>query len=278
LLADPEAKAIIRRALREAFDTAGRRLLFHERLVAKFVVNDKALARLVDGFEGEGFDRLAAAVTSPPMRDRIAGAVHEGLTSLLREPLGARLKRLPPPRRSALDASIGDWLVDAARADGMRSSLRTALLEGLDEAGEITWDRLLGTMSPAQAAGFLRDALGKERGRAWIEGALVSAAIALLDRPIGRPADWIGPEEAARLRSAVTSSAWGWVSAQLPMVVGRLNIPEIVEQKIIGFPLPVMEDIIRKVIERELKLIVQLGWVLGAIVGLLTFGVSLVAR
>ncbi len=278
LLADPEAKATIRRALREAFDTAGRKLLFHERLVAKFVVNDKSLARLVDGFEGEGFDRLAAAVTSPPMRDKIAGAVHDSLSSLLREPLGTRLKRLPAPRRSALDASIGDWLVEAARADGMRASLRAALLEGLDEAGEITWDRLLGSMSPAQAAAFLRDALGKERGRAWIQQALAGTARTLLDRPIGRPADWLGPEQTARLTEAITASAWGWVEAQVPLVVGRLNIPEMVEQKIIGFPLPVMEDIIRRVIEKELKLIVQLGWVLGAIVGLLTFGVSLLAR
>ncbi len=274
ILADPDAKATIRRALREAFDTAGRKLLFHERLVAKFVVNDKALARLVDGFEGEGFDRLAAAVTSPPMRERISGAVHEGLKSILREPLGARLKRLPVPRRTALDASIGDWLVEAARADGMRSSLRTALLQGLDEAGEITWDRVLSNMSPAQAAGFLRDALGKERGRAWIQQAIASTATSLLDRPIGRPADWLGAEDTTRFTGAITSSAWGWVEAQVPLVVGRLNIPDMVEQKINGFPLPVMEDIIRRVIEKELKLIVQLGWLLGAVVGLLAFGVS----
>jgi uncharacterized membrane protein YheB (UPF0754 family) len=278
LLADPEAKTTIRKALREAFDTAGRKLLFHERLVAKFVVNDKSLARLVDGFEGEGFDRLAAAMTSSPMRERIATAVHEGLRSLLREPLGQRLRRLPAPRRQALDASIGDWLVDAARADGMRASLRGALLQGLDEAGEITWDRLLGSMSPGQAAGFLRDALGQERGRAWIQQTLGAAATALLDRPIGRPSDWLGPDQSARLVAAVTASAWGWVEAQVPLVVGRLNIPEMVEQKIIGFPLPVMEDIIRRVIEKELKLIVQLGWVLGAVVGLLAFGSALIAR
>jgi uncharacterized membrane protein YheB (UPF0754 family) len=277
LLADPEAKATIRKALRDAFDSAGKKLLFHERLMAKFVVNDKSLARLVDGFEGEGFDRLAAAVTSSPMRERIATAVHQGLTSLLQEPLGPRLKRLPPPRRTALDSSIGDWLVQAARADGMRVSLKEALMKALDEAGETTWDRLLARMTPQQAADVLRAALGKERGRAWVEQALTSTGTALLDRPIGRPADWLGDEQTGQLSGAVTASAWGWVERQVPEVVGRLNIPEMVEQKIIGFPLPVMEDIIRRVIERELKLIVQLGWLLGAFVGLMTFGFSRLA-
>jgi uncharacterized membrane protein YheB (UPF0754 family) len=48
----------------------------------------------------------------------------------------------------------------------------------------------------------------------------------------------------------------------------------MVEQKILGFPTPALEDIIRRVIDRELHLIVQLGWVLGAFVGLLTFAIS----
>mgnify|MGYP001285310361 CR=1 FL=1 len=274
LLAEPEAKATVQRALREAFDSAGKKLLFHERLMAKFVVNDKALARLVDGFEGEGFERLVAAVTSSPMRERIAAAVHQGLAGLLMEPLGPRLKRLPPPRRTALDHSIGDWLLQAARADGMRASLKSALLQALDEAGETTWDRLLARMTPRQAAEVLRAAIGKERGQAWAEQALASAGTALLDRPIGRPAEWLGSQQTAQLTTAITTSAWGWVERQVPEVVGRLNIPDMVEQKIIGFPLPVMEDIIRRVIERELKLIVKLGWVLGAFVGLVTFGIS----
>lgn len=271
LLADPETKNTIRLALREAFDTAGKKLLFHERLVARFVVNDKALARLVDGFEGEGFDRLAAAVTSEPMRGRIAAAVRDGLASMLQEPLGPRLRRLAPERRAQLDEAIGDWLVRAARSDAMRASLNQALVEALDRAGALTWDRLLGELSGRQVAELVRAIIGRERGQQWMAGAIRSTALSLLDKPIGRPADWLGESETDRVISAVTASAWGWVQTQVPAVLGRLDIPGMVEQKINGFPVPVMEDIIRRVIERELKLIVQLGWVLGAFVGLLTF-------
>jgi uncharacterized membrane protein YheB (UPF0754 family) len=96
----------------------------------------------------------------------------------------------------------------------------------------------------------------------------------LLDQPIGRPASWLGPDDTERLIQSVSEQAWLWVQAQVPAVAARLQVPEMVEQRILGFPTPVMEDIIKRVIERELHLIVQLGWLLGAMVGLVTFGIG----
>ena len=168
--------------------------------------------------------------------------------------------------------------MDAARSDGIRASLREALAKGLDHAGDLTWDRVVANFSGQEAAKLFRSILGGERGQGWIENALTTTAGNLLDRPIGRPADWLGLEETDQVMTAMTSSAWGWVQGQIPMVASRLNIPEMVEQKIIGFPLPLLEDIIRRVIGKELKLIVQLGWVLGAVVGLMTFAISYAVR
>ncbi len=274
MLADPVVKSAIRRALREAFDTAGRDLLFHERLLAKLVVTDKALARLVDGFEGEGFDRLVATVSAPEMQLRVEGAVRDGLNGLLRDSLGSRIRRLSAERRAQLEGTVGDWLVSAARSDATRTALREGLARLLDAAGELTWDKLLSALPPEQAAALLREAIAGERGQAWIANAVRSGATKLLDRPIGRPAGWLGDENAARLTDAMSHQAWGWVQGQVPSVVARLEVQEMVEQKILGFPTSVMEDIIKRVIERELHLIVQLGWVLGAFVGVLTWTIS----
>ena len=277
MLSDPVVKGSIRRALREAFDTAGRDLLFHERLIAKLVVTDKALARLVDGFEGEGFDRLMAAATAPDMQARLEAAVRDGLNGLLRDSVGARLRRLSPERRAALEATVGDWLVSAARSEATRVALREGLVRLLDAAGEMTWDTLLKALPPEQAAALLREVIGGAGGQAWIGNAVRGGITRLLDRPIGRPAGWLGEDNAQRLTTAVSAQAWGWVQGQIPAVVSRLEVPEMVEQKILGFPTPVMEDIIKRVIERELHLIVQLGWLLGAFVGLLTFAISQLA-
>jgi len=47
-----------------------------------------------------------------------------------------------------------------------------------------------------------------------------------------------------------------------------------VEQKVLGFSTARMEELIRNVTQRELTLIVQLGYVLGAIVGLVAWGIN----
>jgi uncharacterized membrane protein YheB (UPF0754 family) len=45
----------------------------------------------------------------------------------------------------------------------------------------------------------------------------------------------------------------------------------MVERKVLGFSTQRIEEIIRHVTERELKLIVRLGYVLGAVIGLVTY-------
>jgi uncharacterized membrane protein YheB (UPF0754 family) len=60
--------------------------------------------------------------------------------------------------------------------------------------------------------------------------------------------------------------------------VEQFNVQEMVEQKVLGFSTERMEQIIRGVTQRELTLIVQLGYVLGAIVGVAAFGVGLMLR
>ncbi|HUG27454.1 MAG TPA: DUF445 family protein, partial [Gemmatimonadales bacterium] len=125
LLADPEAKGSVKLALREAFDRSARKMLLHERLLAKLVVSDKAIERLVDGFEAEGFERFAEALNAPEIKARVATAIQNGLESLLREPLGARLRRLSPERRAALAQTLGNWLVNAVREPATRQALRT---------------------------------------------------------------------------------------------------------------------------------------------------------
>ena len=61
-------------------------------------------------------------------------------------------------------------------------------------------------------------------------------------------------------------------------MVQQLDVQEMVEQKVLGFSTERMEEIVRNVTQRELTLIVQLGYVLGAIVGTVAFGINLLFR
>ena len=278
LLADPQAKGSVKQALRDAFDASARKMLLHERLLAKLVVSDKAIERLVDGFEAEGFERFAEAVNAPEIRAQVSTAIQQGLESLLREPLGARLRRLPLERRAALAETLGNWLVGVAREPATRRALRHALERALDRAGTWTWEELLDLLPPEHAASVLAELAASERGRELLASAATTGATALLTRPIGRPADWLGAETVERIAGGVSRSAWGWVEAQLPLVIDKLSVPEMVEQKVLGFSTRRMEEIVRNVTQRELDLIVRLGFLLGAIVGAVAFLVNEMLR
>ena len=93
-------------------------------------------------------------------------------------------------------------------------------------------------------------------------------------RPIGRPAEWLGEETTRALRTGLSDAAWAWVHEQIPLVVGQIRVPEMVEQKVLGFSTHRMEEIVRYVTQRELVLIVRLGYVLGGLVGLMAFLVN----
>ncbi len=274
ILADPQAKGQVKQALRGAFDASARKMLLHERLLAKLVVSDKTIERLVDGFEAEGFERFAEALNAPETRARVSSAIQQGLHALLREPLGARIRRLAPERREALAETLGDWLVAAARTPSTRTALRHGLERGLTRAGEWTWAEVMELMPLEGVSQVVGSALSSDRGRAWVAESLGSGARALLARPIGRPADWLGEETVERVARGVSDAAWGWVEQQLPEVIEKLSVPEMVEQKVLGFSTRRMEEIIRNVTQKELDLIVRLGYLLGAIVGAVAWAIN----
>ena len=113
------------------------------------------------------------------------------------------------------------------------------------------------------------------RDRGLAEEGIRSLARGLLDRPIGRPVEWLGEENADALTRAVVDESWAWVGRQVPGVVGQLDIPGMVEQKVMALSTQKMEELVRNVTERELQTIVNLGYLLGAIVGGVSWGVSL---
>ena len=275
LLGDPDARAQVEAALRDAFDHSVRELLLHERILARLVVTDRTIERLVDGFEAEGFDRFAEAVSDPAMKAQVTRAVNDAVVNFLRIPLADRLRRLSPEKRAALEGTLGDWLVRVARDGTTRDALGRGVDRLLDAVERRTWGDVLGVLPPERTAAFAADVLAGERGRRWVEDGVSSVAERLLAKPIGRPSAWLGAETTARLRDGIVESAWGWVQGEIPRIVQQLNVQEMVEQKVRGFSTQRMEEIVRNVTQRELDLIVRLGYVLGALVGLVAFGVNL---
>ncbi|HYT04998.1 MAG TPA: DUF445 family protein [Gemmatimonadales bacterium] len=253
LLADPVARERVRDALKRFLDRALKSLMLHERLMAKLVVTEGRIDRLLDGLEDGGLAELADVLASPDFRAQAARAVNDAVVRFLRTPLAERLWALGPDRLDGLERAAADYVVAALRAPATRDWAVHRAREAIE----------LG-----------RRVLAGESGRQRIADAAHAAVTALLDRPLGRPADLLPPDAESRLRHILTEPLWDWMQRQVPVVVSQLSVQELVEQKVLGFSTERMEELIRNVTQRELRLIVQLGYVLGAIVGLLAWGIN----
>jgi uncharacterized membrane protein YheB (UPF0754 family) len=82
------------------------------------------------------------------------------------------------------------------------------------------------------------------------------------------------PEAGRKLAHATAPMIWEWIHAQLPTLVQRLDVQAMVERKVLTFSVERVEELLRAVIDRELKLIIAAGYVLGAVVGVFTFLLS----
>ncbi len=254
LLADPAARQRVRDALKRFLDRAIKSLMVHERLMAKLVVTEARIDRVLDGLEDGGLAELAEVLGSPEFRAKAAQAVNDAVVRFLRTPLAERLWALGPDRLDGLERAAADYIVAALRAPATREWAVRRAREAIE----------LG-----------RRALAGETGQQRVAEAAHAAVTALLEQPIGRPADLLPPDAEARLRSILTDPLWEWMQRQVPVVVSQLSVQELVEQKVLGFSTARMEELIRNVTQRELRLIVQLGYVLGAIVGLVAWGINL---
>lgn len=171
-------------------------------------------------------------------------------------------------------ARIGDLLLRMAGTDRTRGFVERTVLEALGRAEHRNWGDVLDAIGEDTVVCWLLDAARSPRAHALVADGASTGAASLLDKPIGRPGRFLPADTASRLAAISGPALWQWIEDQLPRLVEQLDIQTMVERKVLGFSTARIEEIIRGVTERELKMIVQLGYLLGAIIGLITFFVG----
>jgi uncharacterized membrane protein YheB (UPF0754 family) len=129
------------------------------------------------------------------------------------------------------------------------------------------------------ASGIVNDMIVKwalraarsERARAMAAEAVSGGVASLLDKPIGRLSRWVPQDAAQRMVEAAAPAVWDQIIEKLPALLETVDIPAMVERKVLGFSTQRVEEIVRGVTQRELTLIVQLGYVLGGMIGAVQF-------
>lgn len=274
LLDDPAARAKVERLLHEILARFMRDLRFHQRLVAALVITPDTIDKVLRAVETEGADKLAELLDDPAVRNAMARGVNDAVVDFLRRPAASVLGEPGDESVENAKATITGWLVKAGREEDTRALLVEKLRAALGAAERRTWGDLFRHVPPERLARLVAGAARSAEARAVYREALGRTATALLRRPIGRPASHLPSDAPRRLERALAEPLWTWLQEQVPGIAEKVDVAGRVEQKILDYPVPRLEELIRGVTQRELRLIVQLGYVLGGLVGAVLVAVN----
>jgi uncharacterized membrane protein YheB (UPF0754 family) len=279
---DRAVEAKLADALRAAFDVE-RGALRDELPPALFAEVERAIGDAGPRL-AEGWDRF---VRSPEFEARVHEFVGRARAELAPLTLGSVLTPALRTQLAAQAAVLATETIESGRRDDARSLrhrvgdalLRLAGTERTERFVERTvddllaraearsWGEVLAPLEDATIAGWVLEAARSARAGELALGAVGGTARALLDRPLGRVGRFLPADAATRVAAVVTPALWDWLRAQLPGFLERLDIEAMVERKVLGFSTQRLEEIIRSVTQRELRLIVNLGYLLGAVIG-----------
>lgn len=267
VLGDPMARSRIQGALHDLFERFVKDLLIHERLVARLVVTERTITKVLDNFERDGADQVAKLLEQPEMRNQVARSVNDAVVNFLRRPMSDHIERLGAERVEGVKHTFAENIAEVIRDPATRRFAIERLDSALQSAEKRTWGDLLKYLPPEQAAQWLSDSMSDPKVRTWIADGSKLALSALLDRRIGRPANWLPDGSGDTIGDRLSPALWSWIQQQIPGVVEKVDVQTMVEEKVLGFSLEKIEEIVRRTTQRELDIIVRLGYVLGAFVG-----------
>jgi uncharacterized membrane-anchored protein YjiN (DUF445 family) len=268
LLEAPGARARVERILHELLDRFMRDLRFHQRLVAALLITPETIDRVIRAIEADGATKMAELLHDADVRDAMARGVNDAVVDFLRKDVVAVLGSSDDAVVADVKDTLAGWTLQIARDAQTRTFLVAQLRTVLAAAERRTWGDVFERVPPDRFADALIAAARSERAREAYAELAQRGADAVLHRPLGRPADHLPADAAHRVERAIAEPVWHALQEQVPSIVQRLDVATRVEQKIMEFPTAQVEAIIRGVTERELRLIVKLGYLLGALIGL----------
>ena len=269
LLDDERARDRFERGINDLLQHFLRDLRFHQRVVARLVITEDTVERVLLAIREEGAEQIATLLRDPAVQAAMSRGINDAVVDFLRRPVHSVLGEADSESVVAARETLANWMVSTARDPATRGFLVEKLEAALHEAGARSWGEVLERLPPPSIARGLVSLARSDAASLLVDRSIRQFGDAILDRPIGVPARWLPEGGADRLKEGLATPVWEWLQAQVPAVVRQIDVARRVEEKVRAFPAARMEQLVRKVTERELKLIVRLGYVLGGVIGTL---------
>ena len=267
VLENPGARERVERAIHDVLGRFLQDLRFHQRMVARVVLSGDAVKRAVDTIRVEGAERISILFRERKVEDAMAAGIRDAIEDLLDRPVTEVLGSPGDPAVAEASGTLSAWLVGLVRDPSAQDFVGDRVQASLKRVSGKTWGELLDDVPPERVSVWVVKAARSDVAGSVYREAGRRLAAALLERPIGRPARWLPANATRSIQAAMGEPLWQWLQSQIPSVTRRLDVARRVEEKVREFPVERMEELVRRVTERELRTIVYLGYALGAFIG-----------
>ena len=265
LLEDKEARAKFQTFVHDLLHRFLGDLKFHQRVVAKLIITESTVDMVLDTIEADGAERLTEMLQEQAMQDAMARGINDAIVDFLRRPVTSVLG--DPNDPSVVDArdTVGGWFVGLAQDPASRSFIMEKLEDALDKMG--AWGEVFEQLPPDRIAEWLVAGARSEPAATLYRESARHLSKNILERPIGTPSDWLPTGAARTAEETLGDPIWEWLQTQVPDVIQQIDVAGRVEEKVLALPPARMEELVKKVTHKELKIIVRLGYLLGGIIG-----------
>jgi uncharacterized membrane protein YheB (UPF0754 family) len=224
---------------------------------------NKTLPRRVGEFlSGEAFEHQAEeflnstidGVLARPVNELVGNIAPERL-EMIKDQIAGRILSLV--RSPELSTSVSAYATDAlerVRPHTLRALLEHARPDSAEQIKSFLTRGLMGVLS--------RD----ETARA-VNALLAAQVEKLLVRPIGRVGDLVPEEKVRRASVMLADRIEAAARERLPAAIAEFDIGRIVEEKVSGYPIKKLEDLVLSVAKQHLRTIELFGLLIGFAIG-----------
>jgi uncharacterized membrane protein YheB (UPF0754 family) len=227
------------------------------------LVNDTLPHRIEEYLRGEAFEQEAERflnttvddVLSRPINEIIGQIAHDKL-EFIKEQIAERVLALA--RSQELATTVSAYLTDALHR--LRPHTLRALMQHLNPESA---QRLKNFLSTSLLAVFAREETART-----INNILSAQVERLLVAPIGRLSDHVPEDAVHKMTAALTEKITNAAQERLPSAIAEFDIGGIVRQKVAGYPVEKLEELVLSVAQQHLKTIELFGAVIGFVIGI----------
>lgn len=220
---------------------------------------------------------LAGALLSDSMIERVRQKVHGVIASCqadgraLRDALASLLgadavRQAEAAALGSIDAKVAEKMTDPALAGTISQKIMEAVAERLSSNPLLSLGASLFSGAIESMVSEMVSKMLREKGVTMVSQMIHAEEEKLLSRPVSQ---LLGGREQllGRLEDGAVDAYRRVVTQKLPELLETIDVSKIVERRIMGMDTMEMERMILDICERELRAVVWIGALLGAVIG-----------